>query len=81
VSPLVRYLFPLAVWALAVFMAFLVCRGIRSGRAHLGGSDRIDRRQQPLVFWGLIALQAGVGLVLAFFAVVMSHVIVLLLPA
>jgi hypothetical protein len=61
-------------------MAFLVYRGLRDGRAFLGGQDRIDRRHQPLVFWGLIVLQAGVGLVLAFFAVVMSRVIVLFLP-
>jgi hypothetical protein len=77
---LVRYLFPLVVWALAVLMAFLVYRGLRDGRALLGSRDRIDRRQQPLVFWGLIVLQAGVGLVLAFFAVVMSRVILLFLP-
>lgn len=55
----------IAIGLMVAFAAVMVFNSVRSGVVTLRGGDRIDRREQPIVFWALFAANILVALLLA----------------
>ncbi len=62
-------------WALAVFVVVLTALTLKSGAFHplLRGGRTVERRQQPRLFWALVALLVAVALALASAAFWLDH--------
>ena len=55
----------LAIGLMVVGAVILMVGNLRSGVVTLRGGARIDRRDQPILYWTLIAVNLGFAMVLA----------------